>query len=155
MLYLRTDCLDWLLSYAADEVLFQGVISTISETPQSRQGNCPEVPNLQLDWNFTARAWDAEFVDGDREGTTKQFAVNDINAERWAKLTKLLPDMACRKDVSQLQLKGIAKLVIIQWCNAIASGHSDGVRFEEEWSLVDTDTHLETLQKKRRVQAGD
>ena len=55
-LYLRTDCIDWLLAYAADELHCQGVIAPCP-VPQSRVGNRSEVAGLQLEWSFASQAW--------------------------------------------------------------------------------------------------
>ena len=48
-LYLRTDCIGWLLAYAADELHHQGVIAP-RLVPQSRAGNCTAVAGLRLEW---------------------------------------------------------------------------------------------------------
>ena len=47
-LYLCTDSLDWLLAYAADELLFQGVEREETPAKDSQDGKCSEVAGLFL-----------------------------------------------------------------------------------------------------------
>jgi len=70
-LYLRSDCLEWLLSYAADERHFYGVERNEEAQLDDETGNCPAVADLRLTWDFTGKAWDAEFVAGAFVGVKK------------------------------------------------------------------------------------
>ena len=81
-IYLRRDCLDWLLSYAADELHFQGVTCETPERECTKKASCPDFPDLNLEWDFDAKAWDAEFVSGPLVGTTKHLTVADIKMEQ-------------------------------------------------------------------------
>ena len=145
-LYVRTDCLDWLLSYAADELYFQGVVPTIEIAPQSRTGNCPEVNDLYLEWDFGAKSWDAKFVAGTFENTTKRLSIKDLDKDRWSKLQKGSPHIGDFSIASRVHVKSVAKLLITNWCKAIAG--DEGAQFENDWGLVAT--NLETPPKKRR-----
>ena len=70
--YLRTDCIGWLLAYAADELHFQGVDQEVDD--ESPQPNCPAVADLHLEWDFTTKQWTGTFVAGPLEGTSKTVA---------------------------------------------------------------------------------
>ena len=145
-LYLRTDCLDWLLSYAADELYFQGVVPTIEIAPQSRTGNCPEVNDLYLEWDFSARSWDATFVAGTFANTTKSLSLKDLDKDRWSKLKMESPTIGDLSTATRLHMKTVAKLFITNWCKAIAG--NECAEFEKEWGLGGT--NLETPPKKHR-----
>ena len=56
-IYLRMDNLDWLLSYAADQLHHQGIAETAGAEVHNKQANCPAVADLHLDWDFSAKAW--------------------------------------------------------------------------------------------------
>lgn len=70
-LYLRCDCIGWLLAYAADELHFQGIDQDSPESSEELVGNCPAVADLNLEWDFGAQSWQATFVAGVLNGTTK------------------------------------------------------------------------------------
>ena len=61
-IYIRSDCLNWLLCYAADEHHFMGVPEPEARPAVAEEANCPEVPDLRLDWQFSTKAWSAKFV---------------------------------------------------------------------------------------------
>ena len=85
-LYLQVDCLDWLLSYAADELHFQGVVRTNPEPSAKPTGNCSAVADLHLEWDFDAKAWEAEFVAGAFAGRKQRFSFRDLTHARWTKM---------------------------------------------------------------------
>ena len=82
-IYLRHDCLDWLLSYAADQHHFQGVERYDPVASTLELANCSAVAGLRLTWDFSGKAWDAEFVAGAFKGGRKTFAVADLTKEQW------------------------------------------------------------------------
>ena len=103
-LYLRTDCIDWLLAYAADELHCQGVIAPCP-VPQSRVGNRSDVAGLRLEWAFASQAWACEFVDGPLLCTTRRFPVRDLtkgairrNAFRQQNKRRLEPSISGREE---------------------------------------------------------
>ena len=85
-LYLRVDCLNWLLSYAADELHFQGVPCNPLAAEDQKVANCAAVAGLNLEWDFWKKAWLAEFVEGPLKGVKKSFAILDYNAKLWARM---------------------------------------------------------------------
>jgi len=155
-LYLRSDCLNWLLSYAADELYFQGVGHTPECEPQPRIANCPDVDGLHLEWDCSAKAWSAEFVAGAEPGAvdhpTIRFAVDHLTNYRWAKITSGTARTIAH--VSHLNLgekKDAAKRLIMLWCSAIANGPDAASAFASEYDLHVDD--LETPQKRTRREA--
>ena len=70
-LHLRTDCIGWLMAYAADEFHYQGVVAPCF-VPQSRVGNCATVAGLRSEWAFATQEWACEFVDGPLLGTKRR-----------------------------------------------------------------------------------
>ena len=134
-LYLRSDCLDWLLAYAADELHFQGVVAE-SEPQCVQKGNCSAVADLLLEWDFGCRAWDSEFVGGVLEGTTLRICADDSRGVRWVKLRDMGLCSGDRSRASRLVLKKLAKDFITLWAQAIVA--NQGTPFETLWGLRDT-----------------
>ena len=132
-LFLRGDCMDWLLSYAADELSCQGVEPASPHTPVNvqRSGNCLAVADLHLQWDFDAKAWEASFVAGALVGTTKTMSVHDLNTEMWAKLRdeSKVQGHFCRATMPQK--KNAVKEVITMLCAAIA--RNEVPEFEATW----------------------
>ena len=65
VLYLRTDCMGWLLAYGADDGSSQGVCrAETSAEHAAPRSNCPAVADLHLEWSFAEKAWDAVFLGG-------------------------------------------------------------------------------------------
>ena len=87
-LYIEVKYFDWLLQYAADEHHFQGV-APVDDGPAvaaSKQGNCPAVEDLHVEWQFEAKAWDATFVAGTLKDTKKRVSLDDLNTNTWEAL---------------------------------------------------------------------
>ena len=85
-LFLLVGNLDWLLAYAADELHFQGVKRESPEREPRKPANCAAVADLRLQWDFGSKTWEAEFVSGPFEGTTRRFCVEQLTNKRWSKL---------------------------------------------------------------------
>ena len=147
---MRTDSLDWLLSYAADEHHFQGVVR--SDPAKSAQGpaNCSAVADLRLTWDFDGKAWDAEFVAGTFQGMRKRVATQHITREQWGKMQSMSAVEGYFAHANFLRLKAAAKHLITQWCDAITRDAKDA--FDREWGL--TEPTLETPQKRRKTRQG-
>jgi hypothetical protein len=155
--YLRTDCIDWLLAYGADELHFQGVVRGEPTPPQSREPNCPAVADLHVAWNFNGNAWDGTFVGGPLKGQTKQVALAEINVTLWSNLklhlgtsTHDVSDIGIFRGATRLQVKDVAKICLIELCNATTRGECDS--FEAKMGL--NATALITPTKKRKRRAG-
>ncbi len=138
-IYIRVDCIDWLLSYAADELFH----SDTAADEDLHVANCPAVADVNLEWDFATHAWEAEFLAGPFQGVTRSFGIADLTAERLAKLRDVgigQPDP--RSPTSALPTKKqVAKEFITLWCDAIC----------KERDSFETDWELSTATKRRRV----
>ena len=91
-LYSRQDCLDWLLSYAADEQYFRGVErfdpAQCEETDSHSRGNVAAVADLRMEWNFGigTKTWTAKFVAGEFQGIEKRLPLDALTNEHWQKM---------------------------------------------------------------------
>ena len=148
-LYIRVDCVDWLLSYAADEHSRQGVKSASNADFGVKEANCTEVADLNLEWDFRAKAWQAEFVSGPLKGVTRSFGIADLTTDRKSKMEAA----GIGKDTLALQLsfglaeKRLAKAFITAWCQANSAGNDN---FTREWDLMESESTPCTPIKKRR-----
>ena len=142
-IYIRVDCIDWLLAYAADELFYQGVKRDTAADEDLKVANCPAVADVNLEWDFATHAWEAEFLAGPFQGVTRSFGIADLTAERLAKLRDVgigQPDP--RSPTSALPTKKqVAKEFITLWCDAIC----------KERDSFETDWELSTATKRRRV----
>ena len=133
-MYLRSDCIPWLLQYAAEELLLHGTKSFC---------NCSEVADLHLEWDFTEKQWTATFVAGEHEGTIKSFSAADLET-RWEKMVAWRLGREYRFGYN---VKRIIERFMVQWCQAIVGRTGDA--FEQEWELVVKE--FETPKKKPRL----
>ena len=141
--FLRSDFLDWLLSYAADELHFQGVVRAPS--PEAKEANCPAVADVHLRWDFGVKGWYAEFVSGPFVGATRCFQVVELTSWRWGRMAEL--SFVGLRTNSSAQ-KNAAKHFITRWCQAISTSQAD--EFEKSWLLGD----LVTSPKRCRGAGG-
>ena len=140
-LYLRSDNISWLLQYAADELMFQGVVRHVATREDEDEDECnSEVSGLHLDWDFVTKAWTAKFVSGDHVGTTKRFVAEQLTKQRWKKMIQL-----SIVDRQLDDLKKVSERFITLWCQAVVDQKDDD--FEKEWGL---ENHFETPTKKPR-----
>lgn len=152
-LYLRTDCLDWLLSYAADEYHCQGVTRAPETVVAEPKANYAAVAGLRITWDFSDKRWTGMFVSGPYKDTAKTLHTEDVNYARWTKLCMTLkPTDDSYKFVNlnfgairgrPSTLRTIAKDLLATWCAAVAEGN--GYRFEKEWRFA-----MSTGRKKPR-----
>ena len=119
-LYLRTDCIDWLLAYAADELHYQGVIAPCP-VPQSRPGNCSAVAGLRLEWAFAPQEWACEFVDGPLLGTTRRFPVRDLTKAQFAEMRSGNKINAYWSQASPAEKRIAAMAVALEWASSAAA----------------------------------
>jgi len=132
-MYLRVDCLEWLLSYAADEFRFQGIPREIEETPVKAKGNCSAVADLHLEWDFTEKAWDAEIVAGDCQGTTFRLICAGITNHQWTLLKHDALVAGYRSQARGFALKNAGKAIVLKWGQAIMEHRGDD--FVNEWRI--------------------
>ncbi len=149
-IYIRVDCIDWLLAYAADELFFQGVKRDTAADEDLKVANCPAVADVNLEWDFTTHAWEAEFLTGPFQGVTRSFGTADLTTERLAKLRDEgigQPDPSSPTSALPTK-KHVAKEFITLWCDAICKERDS---FETEWGLPATVGNTSTATKRRRV----
>jgi hypothetical protein len=132
-LYLRSSCIEWLLSYAADELAFQGVTATPSTPSPARAGNCTAVADFHLKWDLKAKEWEGTFVAGALEGTTKRMSVNDIIKETWNKLLEEELVHGYFGQATLIQRKNAVKQLLTMW--AAAEAHNDATGGDPEDKL--------------------
>ena len=132
-LYLRSDCIAWLLQYAADELLYSYC---------ELQCNYPEVADLHMAWDSKEKKWTATFVAGEFAGTTKCFSAAELNTTHWKQMVALsLVGSQSADDV-----KHVLERFMMHWCQAILRRTGDA--FEAEWGLGKA---FETPKKKPRL----
>jgi hypothetical protein len=132
-LYLRQDGLPWLLKYAADELEHQGVAA-----------NCSAVAGLHLEWNFTEKVWQAEFLAGAHAGQTRCMSPNELHKHIWALLLEnSLVNCPWSSKPDWIQRKHAVKEFMIVWCKAILSGTS-----EEYDDMIDMVREGQRLRKR-------
>ena len=132
-MYLRSDCIAWLLQYAADELLYSYC---------ELQCNYPEVADLHMAWDSKEKKWTATFVAGEFAGTTKCFSAAELNTTHWKQMVALsLVGSQSADDV-----KHVLERFMMHWCQAILRRTGDA--FEAEWGLGKA---FETPKKKPRL----
>lgn len=117
---LRTDCIDWLLAYAADELHYQGVIAPCP-VPQSRVGNRSDVAGLLLEWAFASQAWACEFVDGPLLGTTRRFPVRDLTKAQFTEMRSGNKVNAYWSQASPAEKRMATMAVALEWASSVAA----------------------------------
>ena len=155
-LYLRSDYIEWLLSYAADELHFQGVRAASPEKELDRPENCTAVAGLNLEWSFKSKAWNALFVLGPHVNTTRDFHPGDVTQARWDQLqawtTLTVPTFATR--TTALERRALAKEVATQWGHAVLKSPSAVAEFEQIWDVNDEEPAAKRPKHSRDEQDG-
>ena len=125
-LYLRIDCLDWLVSYAADEHHFQRIVR---EVPQALPGTA--VADWRVEWDFNDKVWEGTVLVGEAAGQSLRFCPQDLSKSHWDRLEhmSLVPGLFSKS--SQFTRKLAAKEFVKLWCGA--THHGKRGAFETEW----------------------
>ena len=136
-LFVRVDCISWLLAYAADEHFFQGVLR-VDNAEEPKASNSTAVAGLNIEWDFTSDAWAAEFVSGDKCGTVRILAMKDVSEKLWEKMVEEeVPGAEGNfNEASIVTRKRVSKELLELWCGAIAE--RQGSAFEKFWGLRST-----------------
>ena len=150
-LYLRLDCIEWLLAFAADELACQGVQAASPVGTSDQIANCTAVADVHVEWDFSANAYVGKFVAGPRVGTTRRINQHDFNQELWDELGKKSVVNGYWYRATPLERKCALKEWMILWCAAIARGEEK--KFE---SLMDSLATSSPQQgQKRRLEDDD
>ena len=142
--YIRKDCIDWLLAYAADEYLHQGVVDTAVAEDEAPEGNCPGIPGLRVEWCFSTKLWLATFVSGPNAGKKTSLGPQDLTLADWANMQSLgTPDaIGDFSSADQRQRKAVAKALCLRNAqSAVAVADQSAV----------AEAYLETPKKTRRL----
>jgi hypothetical protein len=114
-LYLRVDCVEWLLSYAADELHFQGVTPSSPPPSGHHAGNCTAVADFYVEWDFLAKEWEGTFVAGSLAGTKHRMCGKAIDKAKWDKLKEQSLVHGTLDGASLVQRKNAVKEIMILW----------------------------------------
>ena len=122
--FLRVDCVDWLLAYAADEHFYQGVSPSSPAPADDQDGNCSAVAGLFMEYNFTTQDWERTFLHGALVGTTKRVNANDVDKLIWNKLKDLSCVEGYLARATMAEKRHAAKAFLTMWCAAAAGGNT-------------------------------
>ena len=149
-IYLCVDGLDWLLSYAAQEHVNQGVKRRAVDE-LVKKANCAAVADLNLEWDLRKRVWKAEFVSGPLQGTTRRFGTSDLTKKRSKKMEVAgIGQISFQSYMSNfIRQKKQARDFIVLWCDAISKGKEQS--FEVNWDINETTGQgLRKLSKRQK-----
>ena len=148
-LYLRVDCLDWLLSYAADEHHFQGVVRDKPE-PSPSEGSSA-VAEFRVEWDFAEKVWEGEVLVGASAGQSTRCSPDHVTKELWERLNAMsLVEGFYSRCTYQTRRKA-AKEFVQLWCAATVRCERDV--FGAHWSTPSRSD--EPSAKKRRAMPID
>ena len=122
-LWLRMDCVDWLVSYAADEHYYQG-ISRVDDTSEA-------ATDYRIQWDHNEKAFDCTINVGTNAGFVLCFYLNKLTKEVFEKLNELdrVQEYWSKANVSVK--RKYCRQYLEKWCVATISGTVD--KFEDEW----------------------
>ena len=142
-LYLRSDCLDWLFSYAADEphhleaanAHLQAANVAVGDPAASAKeaAECTAVADYRLTWDVYDQAWEAHFVAGPFKGKRYDVCLSDLCQAQWKKMKYKGMVCGCLAHATNLARKDFAEDLLRMWCDAIA--RHQGSLFEREWGV--------------------
>ena len=122
-LWLRIDCVDWLVSYAADEHYYQG-ISRVDDTSAPATDYC-----IQGDYN--EKFFDCTINVGTNAGFVLRFYLNKLTKEVFEKLNELNRLQEYWSKANTSVKRTYCRQYLEKWCVATISGTMD--KFEDEW----------------------
>ena len=148
-IYLRSDSLNWFLAYGADEYHFQNVDRCESDViDDANVGNVPAVADLRIEWDWTGKGWDAEFVAGANQGVRRRLLLKHLTQQHWERMGQT----GILRGVPVLKQKKETRWLVVEWCNAIVQGDEDA--FRRKWGLVDAAVADTPAKKRRNVEEG-
>ena len=120
-LWLAVEDVRWLVNYVAAEVALGGVAEEQDES--DTEGNC-ELPQLRMKYEFAAKVWQADFVDGPLRGESFTSSVANMSAEKWATVQAAV---AVEFEHATLQqLKEGTRLFLLSHCKTVVAQHDSG-----------------------------
>ena len=82
MLWIRIDCIDWLVSYAADEQYYQGISRVDAAAPQP-------AADYDIEWDYNDKAFDCRINVGMDAGLTLRSTLDTMTKDDFAKLAEM------------------------------------------------------------------
>ena len=110
-LYIRSDFINWLLAYGADELHYQGIKRIYPAPRQKPEGAA--VADFTMSWHFHDKAWDAEFTTGTYTGTTRRIRLSDVD-RHWEELKDLYLSDGYMHSNPLVQRKTVGKAFITE-----------------------------------------
>ena len=113
-LFMRIDCLDWLLSYAADEFAFGGIV----REPESA------VAEKSVDWDFNAGLFIAT-APHDGQTAIYKLSPNDLDVNKWNYVkdkSVVFCDEEYLSNLSFKTKKEATRQLLLLWCEAVVEG---------------------------------
>ena len=126
-LYLRMDCLDWLVSYAADEHHFQGIVR---EEPEPLSGTA--VADYRVEWDFNEQVWEGTVLVGATAGQSTRCCPEDLPKNHWDRLASMSLVRGFFSKSTRFSRKEAARDFVELWCGATQKGQRDV--FETFWA---------------------
>ena len=120
-LWIAVEDVRWLVNYVAAEVALGGVAEEQDES--DTEGNC-ELPQLRMKYEFAAKVWQADFVDGPLRGESFTSSVANMSAEKWATVQAAVA-VEFEKATLQ-QLKEGTRLFLLSHCKTVVAQHDSG-----------------------------
>lgn len=120
-IWIDVEDIPWLINYVAAEVALGGVAEEQDES--DTEGNC-ELPQLRMKYDFAARVWQADFVDGPLRGESFASSVANMSAEKWATVQAAVA-VEFEKATLQ-QLKEGTRLFLKSHCETVLAQHDSG-----------------------------
>ena len=84
-LWIRLDCIDWLVSYAADEHYYQGV-------SRSDPMSAVAANDYELEFDYSAKAWDCKINVGIDSGMTLRMSATQLTKDMYEKVAESDPN---------------------------------------------------------------
>ena len=126
-MWVRIDCIDWLTSYAADELYYQGVARVAGAASKPAQ-------DYELQYTYIDKAFDCKINVGVDAGLTWRMNVNQLTKDLYLKLREKELVDECWSQAN----RSIKRKACRQYLNLLCRATVEGSRpaFDEEWSCA-------------------
>ena len=134
-LWVRIDCIDWLTSYAADELYYQGVARVAGAASKPAE-------DYELHYHYNDKAFDCKINVGVDAGLTWRMNVDQLTKDLYLKLREKELVDECWSQANRQVKRSACR----QYLNLLCRATVDGSRpaFDEEWSCA-------TSAKKQKI----
>ena len=134
-LWVRIDCIDWLTSYAADELYYQGVARVAAAASKPAE-------DYELHYHYPDKAFDCKINVGVDAGLTWRMNLDQLTKDLYLKLREKELVDECWSQANRQVKRSACR----QYLNLLCRATVDGSRpaFDEEWSCA-------TSAKKQKI----